>query len=152
MDVAAIALVASIVLAFVLLARQRERTRPEDLESETQPRAPKGKRERMMAKLEPLPEIPTVMDLVRQEVEETGVENIPGHEGLAGPVMLKVFKRDQAVIERCTHDAYEFVIEQDVAPEDALEAHVTLHCSQCGDSVVDEPTEPVVEHQEESTE
>lgn len=152
MDVAAIALVASIVIAFVMLARQRDRTRPEDPESETKQPVPKGKRERMMAKLEPLPEIPTVMDLVRQEVEETGVENIPGHEGLSGPVMLKVFKRDQAVIERCTHDAYEFVIEQGVAPEDALEANVTIHCDQCGEHVESEPMEPIVEPKEETTE
>ncbi len=79
MDVAAIALVASIVLAFVMLARQRERTRPEDQESETKQPVPKGKRERVMAKLEPLPEIPTVMDLVRQEVGDVIGGGVAAH-------------------------------------------------------------------------
>ena len=151
MEVAAIALVASIALVFVMLVRQRSRTRPEGHEPGSDLSIPRGKRERIMAKLEPLPEIPTVMDLVREEVAETGVDKIPGHEGLAGPVMLKVFKRDHEVVAQCTHDAYAFVIADDVSPEDADESHVRLLCAQCldGDGA-GESKEPVAEEPAEA--
>lgn len=145
MEIAAIAFLASIALAFVLLVRQRERVRPEDSDVVTKPRIPRNKQERILSKLEPLPEIPTVMDLVRQEVEETGVEKIPGHEGLSGPVMLKVFKRDQFVVESCTHEAYEFVIRDGVSPTDALEDDVQLFCSQCGNVAKPDNPEPAEE-------
>ena len=142
MGLAAIALVTSIALAFVMLVRQRARTRPEEQEPGIEQSVPRGKRERMMAKLEPLPEIPTVMDLVREEVAETGVDQIPGHEGLSGPVMLKVFKRDHEVVEQCTHDAYGFVIADGVSAEDAVEEDVELSCAQCSEKGgISEPTE-----------
>ena len=129
-----IAIVISIGLAATLLSRQRENARPDD---DLEPKKQSGwttsrRRERILEKLEPLPEIPTVMDLVREEVAETGVENIPGHEGLTGPVMLKVFRRDQAVRDRCTHDGYTFVVAEGVEPSEALEDDVVLCCEQCG--------------------
>jgi hypothetical protein len=132
-----IGLLISVGIAATLLSKQRAHARPEDYEPKKKSGwATSRRQERIMEKLEPLPEIPTVMDLVREEVAETGVENIPGHEGLTGPIMLKVFRRDQAVRDRCTHDGYAFVIAEGVEPSEALEADVVLYCEQCG------PAEP----------
>ena len=136
MTTAIIALVISIALAAYLLNRQRERHRPE-IDPTDPPPQPTSRRlrrqEKLLQKLEPLPEIPTVMDLMRAEIEETGVEGLPGHEGLTGPVMLKVFRRDVAVRERCTDGGFGFLVRDGVKPEAATEDDVRLHCEQCGD-------------------
>lgn len=135
------ALLASIGLAVALLTRQRSRVRPETVEPQQESLQKASRRQkRVLEKLEPLPQIPTLMDLVREEIEETGVEKIPGHEGLSGPVMLKVFKRDHLIRERCTHDAYAFVIQDGIEPAEATENQVTLFCDQCGE--IDPTPEP----------
>lgn len=145
MATALVALVISIALAVYLLTRQRQRNRPE-IDPENPHPPPRGRRltrqEKLLQKLEPLPEIPTVMDLMRAEIEETGVEQIPGHEGLPGPVMLKVFRRDAAVRERCTHDGFAFVVRGGVEPEATTEDDVWLYCEQCGDSASDDEEKP----------
>jgi hypothetical protein len=69
---------------------------------------------------------------MREEMAETGVETIPGHEGLGGPVMLKVFRRDALIRERCTHDGIGFVVRDGIEPEEATENDVVLFCAQCG--------------------
>ena len=98
---------------------------------------------RILEKMEPLPEIPTIMDLVRQEIDEAGIESIPGHEGLSEPVMLKVYKRD--VNERCSHDAYEYVVKDGVEPEEATEDQVRLVCAQCAEPDEESGTDPADE-------
>ena len=140
MTAAVIALLASFALIAGVLVRQRSRTRPENQETDRSdaPSRPvvqrrMSRQQRILSKLEPLPEIPTVMDLMREEIAETGVENIGGHEGLTGPVMLKVYRRDKPIRERCAHDAYEFVVRDDVDPADATENDVVLLCNQCGE-------------------
>ncbi len=139
MDVVAIiAFVVSVVIVAGVLLRQRSRVEVDGQESDDQPAAkPRPtrrttKQERMLQKLSPLPEIPTIMDLMREEIAETGVETIPGHEGLTGPVMLKVFRRDAPIRVRCTHDAIEFVVRDGTEPEEALEDDVVLFCAHCG--------------------
>ena len=131
MGIAIVAFLATIAIAIALLTRQRARTRPEASPLDSEPPLLGGRQARVLAKLDPLPGIPTVMDLVREEIAETGVERIPGHEGLPDHVMLKVFKRDRLIRERCTHDSFQFVIRQDVSPPDALEDDVTLFCNRC---------------------
>jgi hypothetical protein len=141
---AIIALVVSVALVAYLLTRQRERLRPE-IDPNDPPPPPAARRptrqEKLLQKLEPLPEIPTVMDLMRAEIEETGVARLPGHEGLAGPVMLKVFRRDAAVRERCTHEGFGFVVRDGVEPEAATEDDVHLYCEQCGNTPIDRSKE-----------
>lgn len=134
-----VALVGSIVVAVVLLLWAHRRAKPvEGVETPQIPASATRRQRRILEKLEPLPEIPTVMDLVRLEVEETGVDKIPGHEGLSGPVKLKVFRRDQSIVENCSHEAYGFVVRDGVAPEDAREDDVRLHCEKCGEVPVDD--------------
>jgi hypothetical protein len=127
-------LLVAVGLAALLLTRQRSRLRPTDLEPEKEVLLKASRRQRrVLEKLDPLPEIPSIMDLMRQEIAETGVEEIPGHEGIPGPVMLKVFRRDQLTRERCTHDAFEFVIQDGIEPAAATEDNVRLFCEQCGE-------------------
>lgn len=147
MTAAVLALLASFAIAVGVLARQRSRTRlenhgPDQPAATGQPVLKRrlSRQQRILAKLEPLPEIPTVMDLMREEIAETGVENIGGHEGLTGPVMLKVHRRDKSIRDRCTHDAYEFVVREDVDPPEATEDNVVLFCNQCGELETDEET------------
>ncbi len=131
MIAAVIALIVSIALAAALLTRQRMRARPDDYDPGQRPPGEKpGRRERILEQLEPLPELPTVMDLMRQEIAELGVDKIPGSEGLAGPVLLKVYKRDQRVAENCPREALEYVVADGVAPAEATEDDVVLSCKQ----------------------
>lgn len=138
--VIAIGIVLSVIIAGALLARQRSRvTPPDEGPNQPAPRLLTSRQKKVMQKLEPVPELPTLMDLVREEIAEAGVDKIPGHEGLPEHIMLKVFRRDHAVVERCTHGDYRFVVAEDVEPADALESTVKLICDQCG-PIRPEPT------------
>ncbi len=104
-----IALFGSIALAAVLLARVRAHAKPEQPEASIQVPASASRRQRrVLEKLEPEPEIPTLMDLVREEIEVLGIEDVAGSEDLSLPVMLRVFKRDAR--ELCSHEEAEFVV------------------------------------------
>jgi hypothetical protein len=132
--VALIALVLSVTIVAVLLTRQRERHRPEATAENTPgPRKRMTRQEKILQKLDPLPEIPTMMDLVREEIAAEGVDDIPGHDNLPDPIKLKVFRRDQRIIEACEHDGYRFVVADGVNPEDATAEDVALRCDECGE-------------------
>jgi hypothetical protein len=118
----------------MLLTRQRERLRPEATpESPPPARKRPTRQEKILQKLEPLPEIPTMMDLVREEIAAEGVDDIPGHEDLPDPVKLKVFRRDHRVIEACTHDAYHFAVAEGIERPEATTQDVALRCDECGE-------------------
>lgn len=126
------ALLGSIVLAAVLLARARAHAKPEPPENHPQVPASASRRQRrLLEKLEPAPELPTLMDLVRQEIADLGIEDIPGHENLSKPVLLKVYRRDQAAVAACDHNAPQFVISDGVPAQEAVEEQVALVCSEC---------------------
>jgi hypothetical protein len=132
---AVIALVGAVVVAVTLLNRQRARTRPEDAEPKQAPVPNRTRRQqRILEKLSPLPEIPTLMDLVHEEIAAAKIDEVPGSEGLPAPVMLKAYKRDEIVRERCPHGTYEFVVADGVVPAEATEADVRLFCKECGDT------------------
>jgi hypothetical protein len=126
-----LALLGSIVLAIFLLARARERARPDDAEQAQRPYPPSATRRqrKILSQLSPIPEIPTLMDLVRAEIEDLGIEQIPGGAGVASAVLLKVYRRDRAAT--CTHEDIEYRIADGVRPDAAAEADVVLHCAQC---------------------
>lgn len=133
-----IALFASIILAIVLLARARERARPEEDEPAKRPYPPSASRRqrKILAQLSPEPEIPTLMDLVRAEVDDLGLEQIPGSEGVPAGVLLKVYRRDRS--ETCSHEDIEYRIADGVTPAEATEEDVELYCPQCAIQPVDE--------------
>jgi hypothetical protein len=126
------ALVGSIALAGVLLARARKRVNPEPTESKPEIAASASRRQRrILENLEPPPQIPTLMDLVREEIEDLGIQDIAGSEGISDPVLLKVYRRDQAVREQCPHNAYEYVVADDVRRDEAGDDDVRLYCARC---------------------
>jgi hypothetical protein len=133
MEVALPALAVAIVIVISVLARLRARTKPaqDDDVPAPQPRRRRTRTERMLEKLEPLPEIPTLMDLVRLEIAEEGIDEIPGREGLPDGVALKVYRRDEAARTGCAHQEYEYRVVSGVAPADATEADVRLVCPRC---------------------
>ena len=123
------ALFGSMILAGVLLTRSRNRAKPEPTDSAPQvPTGASRRQRRIMASLEPDPTIPTLMDLVHEEISDLGIDQIPGHEGISGPVLLKVYRRDQAVREQCPHRAYGYVVAEGVPRADATESEVRLYC------------------------
>ena len=132
MGVALVALVLSIALVAVMLTRQRERHRPEVEPGEEPPaRKRPTRQEKILQKLEPLPELPTLMDLVREEIAEAGINELPGHEGIPDPVKLKVYRRDHQVVADCPHNAYEYVVDEEIVRAEATDDDVALLCYQC---------------------
>jgi hypothetical protein len=127
------ALFGSMALAGVLLTRARSRAKSDGPESGVQVPASASRRQRrILESLEPDPRIPTLMDLVREEMAELGIEDIPGHEDISGPVLLKVYRRDEQVRQRCPHNGYGFVVTEGVRRDEATESDVWLYCAECG--------------------
>ncbi len=126
-----LALFGSIALAVALLARLRTRARPEDEQQPTRPMPQSATRRqrKILAQFEPDPEIPTLMDMVKAEIEELGIESIPGGEGVGAAVLLKAYRRDRA--ETCEHEDVEFRVASGVDPADVTEDDVVLHCPDC---------------------
>jgi hypothetical protein len=130
-----VALFGSIALAAALLTRQRSRVKPDETERAAPviPSSASRHQRKVLEKLEPQPEIPTLMDLVRTEIEELGIDKIPGHESLPKPVVLKVYRRDSLLLQECNHDALEFKLGDGVEPSEAMEDDVILFCLECGE-------------------
>lgn len=72
---------------------------------------------------------PSIDDLVAAEVADTGVDRIPGGEGVALAVLLKVYRRDTGVAETCAPEDRRFVITPGVAAADAGLDAVRLICA-----------------------
>ncbi len=137
-----LALFGSIILAVVLLARARDRARPEQEEEEKReyPRSASRRQRKILSQFEPDPEIPTLMDLVRAEIEELGIEEIPGGEGVGAAVLLKVYRRDRAA--DCTHDGIAYRVAEGVDPGAAEGPDVVLICEECTSASDDEESDP----------
>ena len=66
-----------------------------------------------------------ILDLVNEEVRETGIAELPGAEGIDPVVLLKVWKRDR---EACGEGEGRFVVSDGVEPSAAKEADVIFEC------------------------
>ena len=125
-----VALFASIGLAAFLLTRARNRIKEETPETiHKVPASASRRQRRLLEKMDPDPHLPTVMDMVREEINELGLEEIPGHEDLSAPVMLKVYRRDFR--EACPHDQWEYQVADGVTRDEAEDADVRLVCREC---------------------
>ncbi|NIU21506.1 MAG: hypothetical protein GWN79_21620 [Actinobacteria bacterium] len=71
---------------------------------------------------------PSIDDLIAEEIRETGVDRIPGGEGLETAVLLKVFRRDTTVAETCAPEDRRFELSAGVAPAAAGVDDVKLVC------------------------
>lgn len=68
---------------------------------------------------------PDIVELVADEVRETGIGELPGAAGIDPVVLLKVWKRDR---DGCGDGDQRFVLADGVNPTDATEATVTFEC------------------------
>lgn len=131
MEVALGLIVVAIVLA---IAYWRSRNQRKALESELGVEAPQkmSKREKKLAEIranDPDPVIPSFEELVAEELADTGVNEIDGHEGLADPVKLKVYHRDIGSLGDCSRESLQFRLSYGIEAESATEHDVRLICS-----------------------
>lgn len=125
-----VALFASIGLAAFLLTRARGRVEADAPEEVQRIPASASRRQRRILKtMDPSPEIPTLMDMVHEEIADLGLDRLPGHEDLSAPVLLKVYRRDFR--EDCPHDEWEYVVAEGIRRDEAEDADVKLICRQC---------------------
>lgn len=68
---------------------------------------------------------PDILELVNEEVQDAGITDLAGAEGIDPAVLLKVWKRDR---EDCAEQAGRFVVADGVEPSAATEADVTFVC------------------------
>jgi len=71
---------------------------------------------------------PDIMDLVRQEAEESGVLAVPGADGVELPIRLKVWQRDGDVRDACDPSHLRFVLTEGVDAEAATPESLHLEC------------------------
>ena len=70
---------------------------------------------------------PDIFELIRQEAAETGVEEIPGADGVELTIRLRVWQRDEEVRETSPGPAeLRFELAPDVDPEKATEDDLIL--------------------------
>jgi hypothetical protein len=123
-------LVLGIIFGRMIMRRDAEKKRRE-LAADPDPAGKKrrlSRREKILATLEPDPEIPTVIDLMHEEARETGVNEIPGGEQLEVPVKLKVWHRDGGSHAACPRSSLRYEIADGVDPEQAKVEDVRLVC------------------------
>ena len=71
---------------------------------------------------------PSIDDLVAEEIAEIGIDRIPGAEGLAPAVLLRVFRRDTPDTDRCLPERRRFVVANDISPSEVDIEDVRLVC------------------------
>jgi hypothetical protein len=70
---------------------------------------------------------PDILELVDEEVTDSGIIDLPGAEGIDPVVLLKVWKRDG---DDCPKGEGSFVVANAVEPSAATEADVTFDCAE----------------------
>ena len=93
---------------------------------------PTKKQRQILATLPPDPPLPTIEELVAEELEETGAGRIAGAEALPPPVALKVFRRDSPGLEGVPSEQLRFVVDDGVDPAAATLDQVRLVADQGG--------------------
>ena len=120
---AAVIAVGALIFAFSFAGRARKAQGVDD-----PPKKRLSKREKKLEQLrqyDPLPEPKAILDIVREEAEDLGVNDVPGGEGLEIPVKLKVWHRDEAIREACDGDV-RYEVAADVPPAEATVDDVRL--------------------------
>lgn len=118
------------VVMFNLNRRTRER-RLEAMAAEdglpVNPPKLRGKK-KILAEMEPVKPRPTIEQLVAEEAEATGVNDIPGADDLDVSLKLRVFWRDEVVRRGCDDGHLEFRIDDGVDIESIRTEDVRLVC------------------------
>lgn len=133
------AFVIFIIVAGGVMVTLSRRTRTKMQESAAEEVAPPEKpstlsrrQQRIVSTLEPTKELPSIEQLVADEARETGVNTIPGGEGLDLSLKLRVYWRDEIVRQGCTDGMLEYRIDEGVDPEQAETEDVRLVCVRNG--------------------
>jgi hypothetical protein len=111
MAVGIVMAVVAVTVIFVLLARMENKNKKAavaDLASDREASKP-----------------PDILELVNQEVQETGIGSLPGADGVDPTVLLKVWKRDGT---GCAGERGTFVLDEGLAPEEAREDTLRFEC------------------------
>jgi hypothetical protein len=119
-----VALVVGIGLGWLL--GRRSATSAEPGARSTPGARPTKKQREILATLPPDPTLPTIEDLVAEELEETGAGRIAGAAALAPPVALKVFRRDTPGVEGVPLEQLRFVVDDGIEPMTATPDQVRL--------------------------
>jgi hypothetical protein len=69
--------------------------------------------------------IPDILELVAEEVRESGITDLPGADGIDPVILLKVWKRDRG---DCVDQIGRFVLTDGVEPSAVTEADVVFEC------------------------
>ena len=134
MDIVLGLIIVGIALAVAFGLQMRKRNELDVPAAEEKPKR-MSKREKKLEEIranEPDIVIPSIDDLVREEIEETGVNQIAGGEELADPTKLKVYRRDIAGLEGCPRENLQFKLSYGISAADATEDNVRLVCNEDG--------------------
>lgn len=135
-------LIAAFGVGFAMSRVSKIRKELPELAERAQKPKRQSKREKRLEAIraaEPEWEAPSIEDLVAAEIEETGVDRIPGGEGLATAVLLKVYRRDTTVAETCAPEDRRFVLAAGVDAAVADVDDVKLVCNSHPDTAESSP-------------
>lgn len=126
-----------VVIAVGTMVFLNKRTRDKMRENASEEAPPRQTRisrrqQRFVATLEPAKPLPTIDDLVAEEAAATGVNDIPGGEGLDVSLKLRVYWRDEVVRRGCDDGHLEFRLGEGVSPQSAATEDVRLVCVRDG--------------------
>lgn len=130
-------------IMITLTRRTRDRMRDAIAAEEGLPIPPKLSRRQQAiaaatAAAEPAIPVVSIEELVAQEAKETGVNDIPGGDGLDVSLKLRVYWRDEVVRTGCADGRLEFRLGEGVTAENAATEDVRLVCVR-GDREVEAP-------------
>lgn len=120
------AVMVGIGLGWMLGRRRRPAAHEEGGGTTRRAHRPTRKQRAILETLPPDRPLPTIEDLVAEELEETGAGGIAGAAELAPPVALKVFRRDRPGLGEVAVDRLRFTVADGVAPAEATADDVTL--------------------------
>lgn len=108
--------VIAVIVAFVMLGRMQSARKKEAIAD--------------LAREREALHTPTIIELVHEEVQESGIGTLPGAEGVDPTVLLKVWKRDGA---GCEKGRGQFLLGDGIPPEDATVDSMTFDCDPDGE-------------------
>ena len=144
MQLAIAILIAVGALIFVFTRMQGARKTHAKDEKPSPRRVRQTRRQQKLEKIreyDPLPEPISIFDIMMEEAKDLGLRELPGGDGVEVPVLLKVWKRDEAIRTACGDDVH-FVVAAGLVPGEATIDEVSLTCA---DGSVPEIAVPPIE-------
>lgn len=73
--------------------------------------------------------------LVREEVADLGIERVPGSDGVDLAVLLRVWRRDEAIHQQCTEGIVHYQVRPGTEPGAAHDDDVRMVCADIDDEL-----------------